>query len=121
MPPTRPTSPTDAAAFDLRDSGRRAIAHRVQELLGSTAGSPGALCHTVVPKSVLAATRDGQRSALHPLADALDHEVQRRELHRPAAAEALYTPEGKAQVRQLIDHYLRQRKGACAKAPALPD
>ena len=71
-------------------------------------GFTGVRCaYTVVPKSVLAATRDGQRSALHPLwlrrsttkFNGVNYIAQR-------AAEALYTPEGKAQVRQLIDHYL---------------
>jgi LL-diaminopimelate aminotransferase len=64
-----------------------------------------------VPKSLLAATRDGQRSALHPLwlrrsttkFNGVSYVTQR-------AAEALYTPEGKAQVRQLIDHYMGNAK-----------
>jgi len=72
------------------------------------AGFTGVRCaYTVVPKSLLATTRDGQRSALHPLwlrrsttkFNGVNYITQR-------AAEALFTPEGKAQVRQLIDHYL---------------
>ena len=75
-------------------------------------GFTGVRCaYTVVPKSLLAATRDGQRSALHPLwlrrsttkFNGVSYVTQR-------AAEALYTPEGKAQVRQLIDHYMGNAK-----------
>jgi LL-diaminopimelate aminotransferase len=75
-------------------------------------GFTGVRCaYTVVPKSLLAATREGQRTALHPLwlrrsttkFNGVNYIVQR-------AAEALYTPEGKAQVRQLIDHYMGNAK-----------
>ncbi|WCJ59399.1 LL-diaminopimelate aminotransferase [Fontisphaera persica] len=71
-------------------------------------GFTGVRCaYTVVPKSLLAMDDQGQRRPLHPLwnrrmatkFNGVSYVVQR-------AAEALYTPEGKAQVRQLIDHYM---------------
>jgi LL-diaminopimelate aminotransferase len=71
-------------------------------------GFTGTRCaFTVVPKSLLASTRDGKRTSLHPLwnrrmstkFNGVSYIVQR-------AAEALYSPEGQAQVAQLIDHYL---------------
>jgi LL-diaminopimelate aminotransferase len=75
-------------------------------------GFTGVRCaYTVVPKTLLAATRDGQRTPLHPLwlrrsttkFNGVSYLVQR-------AAEALYTPEGKTEVRQLIDHYMGNAK-----------
>ena len=73
-----------------------------------TAGFTGVRCgYTIVPKEVTAATKDGRRVALNPL-------WNRRQCtkfngtsyiqHR--AAEAIYTPEGKAQVRATIDYYM---------------
>jgi LL-diaminopimelate aminotransferase len=83
-------------------------------------GFTGTRCaFTVVPKSVTAATRDGQRHSLHGLwlrrmatkFNGVSYPVQR-------AAEALYSPEGKFQARQLINHYLGNarvlREGAAA-------
>ena len=60
-----------------------------------------------MPKTLKAATRDGKLTSLHPLwlrrsttkFNGVSYIVQR-------AAEALYTTEGKAQVRQLIEHYM---------------
>jgi len=82
-------------------------------------GFTGVRCaYTVVPKSLLAGDARGSTGrAASALAAAFDHEVQRRELHRPAGAEALYTPEGKAQVRQLIDHYLGNAKVLRGRRP----
>jgi len=71
-------------------------------------GFTGVRCaYTVVPKTLLAMDDHGQRRPLHPLwnrrmatkFNGVSYIVQR-------AAEALYTPEGQAQVRQLIDHYM---------------
>jgi len=83
-------------------------------------GFTGTRCaFTVVPKSLLASTRDGQRKPLHPLwnrrmstkFNGVSYVVQR-------AAEALYTADGKAQVGQLVDLYMGNaqvlRKGAAA-------
>ena len=62
---------------------------------------------TVVPKSLMARTASGEKKPLHPLwlrrmttkFNGVPYIVQR-------AAEALYSPEGKAQVRGLVEHYL---------------
>ena len=71
-------------------------------------GFTGTRCaFTVLPKSLLASTNDGRRTSLHPLwnrrmstkFNGVSYLVQR-------AAEALYTPEGKSQVKSLIQHYM---------------
>jgi LL-diaminopimelate aminotransferase len=71
-------------------------------------GFTGVRCgFTVMPKSLLARTADGGKKALHPLwhrrwstkANSVSYPVQR-------GAEAIYTPEGREQVRGLIDHYM---------------
>ena len=71
-------------------------------------GFTGVRCaFTVVPKTLMAATRRGEQRPLHPLwlrrmttkFNGVSYIVQR-------GAEALYSPAGKAQVRALIDHYL---------------
>jgi LL-diaminopimelate aminotransferase len=71
-------------------------------------GFTGVRCgFTVMPKSVTAATEDGRSQSLHPLwlrrwstkANSVSYPVQR-------GAEALYSAEGKAQVRTLIEHYM---------------
>ncbi len=62
---------------------------------------------TVMPKSLLARTTDGRKLPLHALwhrrwstkANSVSYPVQR-------GAEAIYSPEGKEQVRGLIDHYM---------------
>src|SRR5205809_5259660 len=75
-------------------------------------GFTGTRCaFTVVPKTLLASTGDGRFTSLHPLwlrrsttkFNAVSYIVQR-------AAEALYTPEGEAQVKALIEHYLGNAK-----------
>jgi LL-diaminopimelate aminotransferase len=81
-------------------------------------GFTGTRCaYTVVPKTLMAKTSTGQTHALHPLwnrrmstkFNGVSYVVQR-------GAEALYTPEGKAQVSALITHYMRNaailRQGA---------
>jgi LL-diaminopimelate aminotransferase len=71
-------------------------------------GFTGTRCaFTVVPKALKARTAGGELLPLHPLwlrrmttkFNGVPYIVQR-------AAEALYSPEGKAQVRDLIQHYL---------------
>jgi LL-diaminopimelate aminotransferase len=71
-------------------------------------GFTGTRCaFTVVPKSLAAASSDGQRIPLHGLwlrrmttkFNGVSYPVQR-------AAAALYTPDGKRQTRALIDHYM---------------
>jgi len=71
-------------------------------------GFTGLRCaFTVVPKALTAATGVGKFTGLHPLwlrrsstkFNGVSYVVQR-------AAEAIYSAEGKTQVRQLVDHYL---------------
>ncbi|MFN2509364.1 MAG: LL-diaminopimelate aminotransferase [Chthoniobacterales bacterium] len=73
-----------------------------------TGGFTGVRCgFTVMPKSVRAQTEDGRSLPLHPLwhrrwstkANSVSYPVQR-------GAEALYSEEGRAQVRGLIEHYM---------------
>src|SRR6187397_954379 len=84
-------------------------------------GFTGVRCgFTVMPKSVLARSADGQRRPLHPLwqrrwstkSNSVAYPVQR-------GAEALYAAEGRKQVRQLIHHYMGNAdvlRGAAADA-----
>ena len=71
-------------------------------------GFTGTRCaFTVVPKNLMAQTKSGEFHALHPLwnrrmstkFNGVSYLVQR-------GAEALYSPEGKAQVADLITHYM---------------
>ena len=73
-----------------------------------TGGFTGVRCgFTVMPKTVKAQTEDGRSLPLHPLwhrrwstkANGVSYPVQR-------GAEALYSEEGKAQVRALVEHYM---------------
>jgi len=77
-----------------------------------TGGFTGVRCgFTVMPKQLLAMTNDGRQVPLHRLwhrrwstkANSVSYPVQR-------GAEALYSPEGREQVRALIDHYLGNAK-----------
>ncbi len=83
-------------------------------------GFTGVRCgFTVMPKSLLAQTESGKKLPLHPLwrrrwstkANSVSYPVQR-------GAAALYSPEGRKQVRALIDHYMGNAKilrDACTK------
>lgn len=71
-------------------------------------GFTGVRCgFTVMPKSLQARTADGRKQPLHPLwvrrwstkANSVSYPVQR-------GAEAIYSPEGRRQVKGLIDHYM---------------
>src|SRR5436305_77859 len=75
-------------------------------------GFTGVCCgFTVVPRSVLAQTENGRRLPLHPLwqrrwstkSNSVAYPVQR-------GAGALYSQEGRKQVRALIDHYMGNAK-----------
>ena len=75
-------------------------------------GFTGVRCgFTVMPKSVLARTENGRRLPLHPLwqrrwstkSNSVSYPVQR-------GAEALYSPEGRKQVRVLINHYMENAR-----------
>ena len=84
-------------------------------------GFTGVRCgFTVMPKSLIARTENGRRFPLHQLwhrrwstkANSVSYPVQR-------GAEALYTAEGRDQIRALIDHYMgnaRVLREALAKA-----
>ena len=83
-------------------------------------GFTGVRCaYTVVPKSLLAQTNSGDFKPLHPLwnrrmstkFNGVSYIIQR-------AAEALYTPEGKAQVAALIEHYMGNARVLVAGAKA---
>ena len=71
-------------------------------------GFTGVRCaYTIVPESVTGRTESGERYAFHPLwsrrsstkFNGVSYPIQR-------AAEALYSDEGKAQVRALVEHYM---------------
>ena len=75
-------------------------------------GFTGVRCgFTVMPKSVLARTENGRRLPLHPLwqrrwstkSNSVSYPVQR-------GAEALYSQQGRKQVRALVDHYMGNAK-----------
>lgn len=97
-----------------------AVPHSIYEIPGArecaiefrsfskNGGFTGTRCaFTVIPKCLLAATATGEWLPLHPLwnrrmstkFNGVSYIVQR-------GAEALYTAEGKAQIRTLIDHYM---------------
>lgn len=101
-----------------------AVPHSIYEIPGArdcaiefrsfskNGGFTGTRCaYTVVPKTLNAQTKSGEWKGLHPLwlrrtttkFNGVSYIVQR-------AAEALYSPEGKAQVRGLIEHYLGNAK-----------
>ena len=77
-----------------------------------TGGFTGVRCgFTVMPKTVLARTENGKKLPLHPFwhrrwstkANGVSYPVQR-------GAEALYSTEGRGQVRVLVDHYMGNAK-----------
>lgn len=113
-----------------------AVPHSIYEIPGArecaiefrsfskNGGFTGTRCaFTVIPKTLLAATATGEMLPLHPLwnrrmstkFNGVSYIVQR-------GAEALYTPEGKAQIRALIDHYMGNAAilRAAAKDAGLP-
>src|SRR5205085_2395843 len=97
-----------------------AIPHSIYEIAGAlecavefrsfskNGGFTGVRCgFTVMPKALMARASDKRKLPLHSLwhrrwstkANSVSYPVQR-------GAEAIYTDEGKQQVRQLIDHYM---------------
>lgn len=77
-----------------------------------TAGFTGTRCaYTVVPKKVMAATKDGSQYPLNKLwnrrqttkFNGVPYIIQR-------GAEAIYTPEGQQQVRELVSYYMANAK-----------
>jgi LL-diaminopimelate aminotransferase len=109
-----------------------AIPHSIYEIPGARecaiefrsfskhGGFTGVRCaFTVVPKSLMASTSGGKFAALHPLwhrrmstkFNGVSYPVQR-------GAEALYSPDGKKQVRELIEHYMGNARVLVAGAKA---
>ena len=95
--------------YEIRGAKRCAIEFRS---FSKTAGFTGVRCgYTVVPKELTAATLDGQRVPLNPL-------WNRRQCTKfngtsyitQRGAEAIYSPEGKAQVRATIDYYMENAR-----------
>ncbi len=77
-----------------------------------TAGFTGVRCgYTIVPKEVTATTNDGKRTALNPLwsrrqstkFNGVSYVSQR-------AAEAIYTTDGRAEIRKTIDYYMENAR-----------
>ena len=77
-----------------------------------TAGFTGVRCaFTVIPKGLKGKTRDGREEAIHPLwnrrhstkFNGVSYPVQR-------AAEAIYAPEGRRQIRETIQFYMTNAK-----------
>lgn len=112
------------AAYEayIQDPG---IPHSIYEIKGArkvaiefrsyskTAGFTGVRCgYTVIPKELTAITIDGSRRV------GLNHIWDRRQSTKfngtsyisQRAAEAIYTPEGKQQVRETIDYYMGNAK-----------
>ncbi|HQX84939.1 MAG TPA: LL-diaminopimelate aminotransferase [Aestuariivirga sp.] len=86
-----------------------------------TAGFTGTRCaYTVVPKECMAYTESGEAVALHALwnrrhttkFNGVSYPIQR-------AAEAIYSPQGQAQVKQLVAYYLNNARYIREKMTAL--
>ncbi len=95
--------------FEISDARECAVELRS---FSKSGGFTGVRCgFTVMPKSLLARTENGRRLPLHQLwhrrwstkANSVSYPVQR-------GAEALYSPEGRKQVRALINHYMGNAK-----------
>ncbi|HSP45896.1 MAG TPA: LL-diaminopimelate aminotransferase [Chthoniobacterales bacterium] len=91
--------------YEIPDARECAVEFRS---FSKNGGFTGVRCgFTVMPKALLARASDGRRLPLHSLwhrrwstkANSVSYPVQR-------GAEAIYTTEGKEQVRNLIDHYM---------------
>ena len=91
--------------YEIKGAKRCAIEFRS---FSKTAGFTGVRCgYTVVPKELTAATLDGERVSVNKL-------WNRRQCTKfngtsyisQRAAEAIYTPEGKEQVKATIDYYM---------------
>ncbi len=104
--------------FEIEGAHEVAIEFRS---FSKTAGFTGTRCaYTVVPKACMAFTADGQPQAVHTLwnrrhttkFNSVSYPVQR-------AAEAVYSPEGKQQVQELIDYYMQNAAFIREKIAAL--
>lgn len=95
--------------YEIKGAKRCAIEFRS---FSKTAGFTGVRCgYTVVPKELTAATLEGDRIPLNKL-------WNRRQCTKfngtsyitQRGAEAIYTPEGKAQVKETIDYYMENAR-----------
>ena len=77
-----------------------------------TAGFTGVRCgYTVIPKEITAATLNGERVELNHIWDRRQStKFNGTSYISQRAAEAIYTPEGKEQVRSTIDYYMGNAK-----------
>jgi LL-diaminopimelate aminotransferase len=103
--------------FEIPGAHECAVEFRSFSKIG---GFTGVRCgFTVMPKTLLGQTESGKKLPLHPLwyrrwstkANSVSYPVQR-------GAEALYSADGRKQVRVLIDHYMGNAKilrDACAR------
>ena len=96
------------------------IPHSIYEIKGArkvaiefhsyskTAGFTGVRCgYTVIPKELSAATLDGTRIELNHLWDRRQStKFNGTSYISQRAAEAIYTPEGKQQIKEVIDYYM---------------
>ena len=80
--------------------------------LSKTAGFTGTRCaYTIIPKNLVASTSDGTEKPLHPLwfrrqttkFNGVSYPVQK-------AAAAIYTPEGKKEIKSTINYYMNNAK-----------
>ena len=92
--------------YEIRGARKCAIEFRSYS---KTAGFTGVRCgYTIVPEEVTAATLDGERIALNPLwLRRQSTKFNGTSYLSQRAAEAIYTPEGKEQVRKTIDYYMQ--------------
>lgn len=109
------------------------IPHSIYEIKGArkcaiefhsyskTAGFTGVRCgYTVVPKELTAGTLDGKRVALNPLWNRRQStKFNGTSYISQRAAEAIYTPEGKEQVRATIDYYMHNAHTMLGRLRAL--
>ncbi len=100
------------------------IPHSIYEIRGArkvaiefhsyskTAGFTGVRCgYTVVPKELTAATLDGKRVELNPIWDRRQStKFNGTSYISQRAAEAIYTPEGKKQIKDTIDYYMENAR-----------
>ena len=92
--------------YEIRGARRCAIEFHSYS---KTAGFTGVRCgYTIVPKDLTAATLDGKRIPLNPLWNRRQStKFNGTSYISQRAAAAIYTPEGKEQVKQTIDYYMR--------------
>lgn len=92
--------------YEIRGARRCAIEFHSYS---KTAGFTGVRCgYTIVPKDLTAATLDGKRIPLNPLWNRRQStKFNGTSYISQRAAAAIYTSEGKEQVKQTIDYYMR--------------